>query len=108
VQNVWGAGGWLGMGGVDTSTLPIAHIHVICYFFQILTITVSPFMENLSTLSLSIFFYELGSPGSLISNKNLGSGEQCGRVAFRMCAQPEEREKPCNIRNVVYESECSK
>ena len=45
------------------------------------------------------------SLGSLLSNKNLWSGQECGRVVCRTCARPEERKEPCTVRNVVYESE---
>ena len=45
--------------------------------------------------------------GSLLSNKNLWSGEQCGRVTCRTWVQPEERKEPCTLRNIVYESECT-
>ena len=47
------------------------------------------------------------SIGSLLSNKDLWSGVECGRVVCRTCAQPGERKEPCMKRNVVYESECS-
>ena len=48
-----------------------------------------------------------GTPlGSLLSNKNLWSGVECGRGTCRTCAQPDERKEPCTLRNVVYESEC--
>ena len=46
--------------------------------------------------------------GSLFSNKNLWSGEQSGRGTCRTCAQPEEKKEPCTLRNIVYESECTK
>ena len=46
--------------------------------------------------------------GSLLSNKNLWSGQECGRTACRTCAQPDERKEPCTLRNVVYESECAR
>ena len=50
-----------------------------------------------------------GTPlGSLLSNKNLWSGDPCGRVKCRTCAQAEEKKEPCTARNVVYESECCK
>jgi hypothetical protein len=45
--------------------------------------------------------------GSLLSNKNLWSGDPCGRVKCRTCAQEEEKKEPCTARNIVYESECS-
>ena len=48
------------------------------------------------------------SLGSLLSNKNLWSDLECGRVACRTCAQPDERKEPCTLRNVVYESKCAK
>ena len=49
-----------------------------------------------------------GTPlGSLLSNKNLWSAEQCGRENCRTCAQPGERKEPCTLRNIVYESECT-
>jgi hypothetical protein len=48
------------------------------------------------------------SLGSLLSNKNLWSGDHCGRATCRTCAQPDERKEPCTLRNIIYESECSK
>ena len=47
------------------------------------------------------------SLGSLLSNKNLWSGEPCGREDCRPCMQPGERKEACTQRNVVYESECA-
>jgi hypothetical protein len=44
--------------------------------------------------------------GSLLSNKNLWSGDPCGRVKCCTCAQEDEKKEPCTARNVVYESEC--
>ena len=46
------------------------------------------------------------SLGSLLSNKNLWSGEPCGREDCRPCKQPGEKKESCTTRNVVYESEC--
>ena len=46
--------------------------------------------------------------GSLLSNKNLWSGQECGRTACRTCAQPDKRKEPCTLGNVVYESECAR
>ena len=40
--------------------------------------------------------------GSLLSNKNLSSGQECGRRMCRTCAQPDEKKEPCTLRNVVY------
>ena len=49
-----------------------------------------------------------GTPlGSLLSNKNLWSGSECGRTTCRTCAQPDESKEPCTLRNIVYESECT-
>ena len=49
-----------------------------------------------------------GTPlSSLLSNKDLWSGVECGRETCRTCAQPGERKEPCMQRNIVYESECS-
>ena len=44
---------------------------------------------------------------SLPSNKELWSGQHCGREVCRTCAQPGDKKEPCKSRNVVYESECS-
>ena len=41
---------------------------------------------------------------SLLSNKNLWSGEHCGRGMCQTCAQPDEKKEPSSLRNVVYES----
>jgi hypothetical protein len=46
--------------------------------------------------------------GSLLSNKNLWSGQPCGRQKCKPCGQEEERKEPCTMRNIVYESECKK
>ena len=46
--------------------------------------------------------------GSLLSNKNLWSGQECGRTNCRTCAQPGDKKEPCTTRNVLYESECAK
>ena len=49
-----------------------------------------------------------GTPlSSLLSNKDLWSGTECGRGSCRTCAQPGEKKEPCMQRNIVYESECS-
>ena len=45
---------------------------------------------------------------SLLSNKNLWKGRECGRHNCRTCAQAGEQKEPCTLRNVVYESECGK
>ena len=45
---------------------------------------------------------------SLLSNKNLWSGVECGRDSCRTCQQPGDTKEPCMLRNVLYESECSK
>ena len=45
---------------------------------------------------------------SLLSNKNLWKGRECGRHSCRTCAQSGEQKEPCTLRNVVYESECGK
>ena len=47
------------------------------------------------------------SLGSLLSNKNLWSGVECGRGTCRTCVQLDERKELCTLRNVVYESECT-
>ena len=44
--------------------------------------------------------------GSLLSNKNLWAGTECGRVECQTCKQDGEKKEPCSTRNVVYESEC--
>ena len=38
-------------------------------------------------------------------NKNLGSGQSCGRAECPPCRKPEGREN-CKARNIVYESKC--
>ena len=46
--------------------------------------------------------------GSVLSNafdKDLGRGQNCGRVPCPPCEKPEKREN-CRSRNVVYESKC--
>ena len=49
-----------------------------------------------------------GTPlSSLLSNKDLWSGQECGRGLCRTCKQVGEKKEPCMRRNVVYESECS-
>ena len=48
------------------------------------------------------------SLGSLLSNKNLWSGDECGRVECRVCCQPGQKREDCIIRNILYESECVK
>ena len=47
------------------------------------------------------------SLGSLLSNKNLWSGEPCGRESCKPCTQPGDKKEPCKARNIVYESECT-
>ena len=50
-----------------------------------------------------------GTPlGSLLSNKNLWSGQECGRGECRSCAQSGDRREDCIRRNILYESECTK
>ena len=44
----------------------------------------------------------------MLSNKNLWSGEECGRQTCITCAQEYEKKEPCTLRNIVYESECAK
>ena len=44
---------------------------------------------------------------SLLSNKNLWSGQGCGRQKCFPCKQEGERKQECKVRNIVYESECS-
>jgi hypothetical protein len=46
--------------------------------------------------------------GSLLSNKNLWSGQPCGRKKCKPCEQEEEKKEPCTMRNIVYERECKK
>ena len=46
--------------------------------------------------------------GSLLSNKNLWSGLECGRSECKPCKQPGDKKEPCTTKNIVYESECSK
>ena len=43
----------------------------------------------------------------LLSNKNLWSGQGCGRTKCFPCKQEGERKQECKVRNIVYESECS-
>ena len=45
--------------------------------------------------------------GSLLSNKNLWSGIECGRLDCEPCKQPGDKKEPCTTKNIVYESECS-
>ena len=45
--------------------------------------------------------------GSLLSNKNLWSGMECGRGECRPCAQGGEMREDCIKRNILYESECT-
>ena len=48
-----------------------------------------------------------GTPlSSLLSNKYLWSGQDCGRVECLPCKQGGERKEQCMRRNIVYESEC--
>ena len=42
--------------------------------------------------------------GGLLSNKNLWSGEECGRKECRGCSQPGDRKEDCVRRNILYES----
>ena len=46
--------------------------------------------------------------GQLLSNKNLWSGQPCGRANCRPCQQKDAKKEPCTMRNIVYESECGK
>ena len=46
--------------------------------------------------------------GSLLSNKNPWSGQECGRTSCRTCVQPEEKKDMYTQRNVVFESECAR
>ena len=41
--------------------------------------------------------------GSLLSNKNLWSGVECGRMECRVCSQPGDKKEDCVRRNVLYE-----
>ena len=45
--------------------------------------------------------------GSLLSNKNLWSGMECGRGECRTCAQGGEKREDCIRRNKLYESDCT-
>ena len=47
--------------------------------------------------------------GSVLSNafdKNLGSGQHCGRLACPPCDKPDTKKENCKSRNIVYESKC--
>ena len=61
-------------------------------------------------LGFSIRIAEKGGTalGSLLSNKNLWSGNPCGRGSCKPCAQVEEWKQPCTLKNILYESECTK
>ena len=72
--------------------------------------TVKECLEKISPiLGFKVRVAEKGGTklSSLLSNKDLWSGEECGRVTCRTCAQLGERKEPCTRRNIVYESECS-
>ena len=43
--------------------------------------------------------------GSLLSTKNLWSGEECGRKECRVYEKPGERREDCIRRNILYESD---
>ena len=48
-----------------------------------------------------------GTPlGSLLSNKNLWTGKECGRNDCRPCDQSDEKKEDCVRRNILYESQC--
>ena len=46
--------------------------------------------------------------GSLLSNKNLWSGMECGRQECKTCIQTGDKREDCVRRNILYESECGK
>ena len=46
--------------------------------------------------------------GSLLSNKNLWSGMECGRQECRTCTQEGGKREDCVKRNILYESECER
>ena len=46
--------------------------------------------------------------GSLLSNKNLWSGTECGRQECAPCRQTGDKKEDCVRRNILYESECTK
>ena len=46
--------------------------------------------------------------GSMLSNKNVGSKLECGRVECRVCCQADDKRQDCVRRNILYESECVK
>ena len=46
--------------------------------------------------------------GSMLSNKNVGSKLECGRVECRVCYQADDKRQDCVRRNILYESECVK
>ena len=45
---------------------------------------------------------------SLLSNKNLWSGMECGRKECAVCRQTGDKKEDCVRHNILYESECSK
>ena len=48
-----------------------------------------------------------GTPlSSLLSNKSLWRGQECGRGECKVCIQPGEKLEDCKRRNILYESEC--
>ena len=48
-----------------------------------------------------------GTPlGSLLSNKNLWTGLECGRNECRTCKQSGDQKEDCVRRNILYESLC--
>ena len=46
--------------------------------------------------------------GSMLSNKNLWTGTECGRPECRPCRQTGEKREDCIRRNILYESQCEK
>ena len=42
----------------------------------------------------------------VLSNKNLWTGEKCGREECTPCGQNLEKTQDCTVRNIVYESRC--
>ena len=50
-----------------------------------------------------------GTPlSSLLSNKNVGAGQECGRAECRTCDQTGDKREDCVRRNILYESECGR
>ena len=46
--------------------------------------------------------------GSMLSNKNLWTGTECGRKECKTCCQKGEKREDCIRRNILYESECER